>query len=115
MNEYADRSAVRIPIDTKNEVYTVSAAEIIMVEAQERRVMVYTTGGEYASVQNMQYWVEALRQECFFRTHRSYIVNMEYVSHFDHFLVHLCNGELRAYLTRRKYNEFKERYLQYMK
>jgi hypothetical protein len=37
----------------------------------------------------MQYWLETLPQAQFFRTHRSFIVNMEHVSDFDHSLVYM--------------------------
>jgi two-component system LytT family response regulator len=39
---------------------------------------------------------------------------MKYVSDFDHFLIHLYDNQFEAYLTRRKYTQFKEAYLLYL-
>ncbi|MFQ9873875.1 LytTR family DNA-binding domain-containing protein [Waltera sp.] len=44
----------------------------------------------------------------FFQTHRSFIINYEHITNFDHMLVHLSNGQFTAYLTKRKYSAFKE-------
>ncbi|MEI3322406.1 MAG: LytTR family transcriptional regulator DNA-binding domain-containing protein [Eubacterium sp.] len=51
---------------------------------------------------------------CFFISHRSYIVNLEYVSKFDHSLIYFSGNKMRAYLTRRKYTQFKDAYLIYL-
>ena len=65
------------------------------------------------STKNMEHWQAVLVQPCYFVTNRSYIVNMSYVSSFDRESVVLKYGEqeLIAYLTKRKYTEFKDRQL----
>ena len=65
-------------------------------------------------VKPMKYWIETLPETKFFQTHRNYIVNMEHVSEFTHSFVNLCKGEYRAFLTKRKYTEYKEAYLLYL-
>ena len=105
---------VKIPVETKQGVRTLSASAVIAVEARARSVIVHTTLGDLASVHNMQYWLGLLPKNCFFQTHRSFIVNFEHVTDFDRTLVNLADGQLRAYLTRRKYSAFKEAYLLYL-
>lgn len=105
---------VKVAIETKEGVHTVLASKIIAVQAQGRKVTVHTVGEDYQSVQNMRYWTETLCENCFYQTHRSFIVNMEYVDDFDHTVISLCQNRLRAYLTRRKYREFKAVYLLYL-
>ena len=39
---------------------------------------------------------------------------MKYVSDFDHSLVHLYDDQYTAYLTKRKYSEFKNAYFLYL-
>lgn len=108
-------SVTKIPIETKQEVYTVLAADIIMIEAQGRNVFVHTVTDDYKSVHPLQYWIQALlKMNCFFQTHRSFIVNLAHVSDFDHSLIHLCHNQFEAYLTRRKYSLFKEAFLLYL-
>ncbi len=111
---YYHSVSVKIPIETKDGVYTLPSSCIVAVEAQRRKVFVYTVRQTYQSVHNMDYWMEQLPENNFFRTHRSYIVNFEHVSDFDHTTVHLLNGQRTAYLTRRKYTSFKDAYLLYL-
>ncbi|MCM1467658.1 MAG: LytTR family DNA-binding domain-containing protein [Alistipes sp.] len=104
----------KIPIETKQGVHTLPASSIIAVEAQGRKVVVHTVECDYESVHNMQYWLTLLPKNCFFQTHRSFIVNFEHITDFDHTLVYLNDKKFHAYLTRRKYSAFKEAYLLYL-
>lgn len=104
----------KIPIETKDGVHSTLSTDIIFVEAKERKVIIHTLDSNYESVHNIQYWVEQLSDHCFFQSHRSFIVNMKYVDNFDHTLIHLCEQKFRAYLTRRKYTQFKNAYLHFI-
>lgn len=105
---------IKVPIETKQGVHTVPASSIIAVEAKERKVFVYTTQRDFESIHNMQYWGNLLPKNCFFQTHRSFIINFEHVTDFDHTLVHMADNQYHAYLTKRKYSAFKEAYLLYL-
>lgn len=105
---------IKIPVETKEGVHTVSVSDIICVEAQQRKVIVHTTSKDYLSVHNMQYWEDYLPKQRFFRPHRSFLINFEHVTDFDHTLIYLYNKDFTAYLTRRKFTSFKENYLLYL-
>lgn len=107
-------AVTKIPIETKQGISSVYASDIILITAQSRKVIVHTVSGNYFSVHNILYWAQLLNMKCFFQTHRSYIVNMGYVTDFDHLTVRLSNGQFEAYLTRRKYSQFKDAYLLYL-
>ena len=62
----------------------------------------------------MHYWTDTLNMPCFFTSHRSFIVNLRYVSNFDHSLIYLYGNKIRAYLTKRKYTQFKDAYMLYL-
>lgn len=105
---------IKIPVETKQGVHTLSASSVIAIEAQARKVIVHTTLCDFESIHNMQYWLELLPKNCFFQTHRSFIINFEHVADFDHTLVHMAGNQFHAYLTKRKYSAFKEAYLLYL-
>lgn len=105
---------VKIPIETKQGVHTLPASSIIAVEAIQKKVIVHTILRDFESIYNMQYWNDLLPKNCFFQTHRSFIINFEHVNEFDHTLVHMAENTLHAYLTRRKYSAFKDAYLLYL-
>lgn len=104
----------KIAIETKDGVYTVSSSEILAVEAQRRKILVHTTSRTLESTQGMSYWLKELPKNCFFQSHRSFIVNMAHITAFDHDVIYLFHNQYRAYLTRRKYTDFKEAYLLYL-
>lgn len=112
--DYYNTITARLPVETKQGVHTLLTSSIISVEALGRKVIVHTSLQDFESVHNMQYWLDLLPKNCFFQTHRSFIINFEHVTDFDHTLIHLANNQFRAYLTRRKYTEFKEAYLLYL-
>ncbi len=103
-------------VTTAGGVFTYRAEELVCIEAQNRRVLVHTTEGTLQSDKSMDYWREQLTLPCFFQTHRSYIVNMRYVSSIGRDMVTLKyrGRELTAFLTRRRYTTFKDTYLMYM-
>lgn len=105
---------VQVPIETRQGVHTVPVSSIIMVETQGKKVIVHTTARDYESIHTMQYWLDQLPVNRFFQTHRSFIINYEHITNFDHMLVHLSNGQFTAYLTKRKYSAFKGAYLLYL-
>lgn len=104
----------KLPIETKTGVYTIATSDIIYVEVFGKKVHLHTLQGDFESIHSLQYWLDCLPNNHFFQTHRSYIVNFEYVSDFDHSMVRLYHRQFSAYLTRRRYTQFKEAYLLYL-
>lgn len=111
---YYNTMTQKIPIETHEGIYTVPSSYIIAIEAQGRKVIVHTVKKDFISVHKMSYWLDQLPDNCFFQTHRSFIINFEYITDFDHTTIHMLNGTFTAYLTRRKYTAFKNAYLLYL-
>ena len=103
-----------IALETKDKILTLPVNDIVFIEAHGHKIIVHTITQDYESIRNMQYWLEALPQNCFIQSHRSFIVNLRHVSDFSHDLIHLRDGQFTAYLTKRKYTEFKNAYLLYL-
>ena len=111
---YYNSITVKIPVETRQGLYSFPASQIIAIEAQSRKVIVHTARQDFDSIHNMDYWLEQLPKNSFFQTHRSFIVNFEHIVDFDHSTIHLSNQQITAYLTRRKYSSFKNAYLLYL-
>lgn len=111
---YYNTLTFKIPIETREGVYTLPASYIIAVEAQGRKVIVHTLKQDFLSIHNMEYWLNILPKNSFFQSHRSFIINFEHITDFDHTTIHLLNQQFTAYLTRRKYSAFKNAYLLYL-
>ena len=103
-------------IETVNGIIVRRADEILGVETQGRKTKVYTKEGSWDSIQNMDHWRDVLTVPCFYSPHRSFIVNMQYISEIGKDIVKVrCGGmECSAYVARRKYPSFKEQLLLYL-
>ncbi len=107
-------SSAKIGIETRSGIHTTDADDIILIETQNRKVLVHTTSATYEAVQPMRFFVEALSAPCFFQPHKSFLVNLGHVTDFDHSTISLDHGTHHAYLTRRRYSQFKNAYLLYL-
>lgn len=103
-----------IAVETKEEVFILPTRTIISIEARGRISIVHTEKQDYTTHHNMQYWTGNLPKNCFVQSHRSFIVNLQYVSSFKHDIIYLQDGLFTAYLTKRKYKEFKNNYMLYL-
>ena len=104
------------PIATQEGVVVRRSEEIICVETLQRKVFVHTTNGIIRSTETMDYWRQTLTLPCFFSPHRSFLINMRFVSVIkkDKIILKFGVYEKDAYLARRKYTQFKDTYLLYL-
>lgn len=70
--------AEKMSIETKEETIICSSDEIVMIEKEDRRVIVHTLSRSLESVENAKYWDRLLKYRSFNRPHRSYIINLKY-------------------------------------
>lgn len=103
----------KVLIETKEMSYSITSSSIIMIEAIRREIIIHTCSGSFHTVQPLKYWLRELEGLPFLQTHRSYIVNLAHVLRFDESLIYLT-ADTRAYLTKRKYQDFKKHYLLYI-
>lgn len=64
---YYNSITTKIPVETKQGVYSFPASQIITIEAQGRKVIVHTTRQDFDSIHNMDYWLEQLPKNSFSR------------------------------------------------
>lgn len=100
--------------EINNTNYLLTTNEIIMVETCDRRTKIITTLGELISTDSIQIWSEKLNYPCFYQPHRSCIINFDYVCSCNHDTIVLDGGKYTAYLAKRKYHMFKEKWLTYI-
>lgn len=107
----------RVTIDTKDRTIVRFADEIVMIEIVDRKVKVCAIDQIYESISPAKQWDKLLDISCFFRPHRSYIINFKYIDSFTHDVAHLIapsGQQYTAYVTRRKYQQFKDAHLRYL-
>ena len=106
-----------VPIETKDGIIVRQAEEIVYIETDRRKTNIITVDQVYETVHPMRDWDALLQIGCFFQTHRSFIVNMRYVTAFTKDIVTLADpgGQTyTAYLTKRNYSSFKNAFFLYL-
>lgn len=103
-----------LSVRTSEGYYTVSLTDIVMVETLKRKVIIHTTKTDLTSTENMTFWENTLTSQSFFLCHRCNIINFKYINRYDKSSVDLYGGKFTAYIAKKKYNEFKSRYLLYL-
>lgn len=106
-----------VVIETKDGMAVRQAEDILYIEAVQRRTQVVAVDQVYESPRPMRDWQGLLQIGCFYQTHRSFLVNMRYVTSFSKDTVKLTspNGQnYIAYLTKRNYSSFKSVFLLYL-
>ena len=97
----------RTLINTKECSIAIPISSIILIEALQKKVYIYTEDATYESTDTIKYWLQNLPEKSFFQTHRSFIVNFYHVVSFNNTTITLTNKRT-AYLARRKHSDFKQ-------
>ena len=92
-------------------VYTLGFGEIVYFEKYGHLLVVHTATGKIESSESLESIESKLDRTRFFRCHKSYIVNISYISRIDYSAntIHLINGE-SCLLSKRCKKELKELY-----
>lgn len=91
---------------------TVKASEILYAEVFNRKVVLHTTTESieyYGKLKNL----ESELGEGFYRPHRAYLVNLNYVTKYDSSAIYLQKGQVM--MAKQNYAGFVKAYMSYMK
>lgn len=86
--------------------------DIYFIETERHNVLIHTKDAVYRSNQKMDEIEKELEKHGFFRSHKSYLVNVANIQRFDKEGIYFKNGE-KAMISVRKYPELKKEYINY--
>lgn len=92
----------------------ISAKDILYLEGSGKNCIIRTLEETYTSSKTLAQAHSMLPQHCFYRTHKSYVVNLYSIRSFDKESVTLINGEA-ARIGRNNLSEFRKVYAQFVK
>lgn len=103
-----------VVINTGGEQFVINSEDIIYLEGDGKYCNVRTNKNIYRSSKTVSAIFELLPHHCFFRIHKSYVVNFYCISIIKENHVILNNGE-KAKISRYKLSEFKKAYQAFVK
>ena len=73
-------SSDKLAINTKRKILLLDIRQIVYLETEGRGCILHTTGGDYTENQLLGEFEKRLAPHGFFRIHKSYLVNLNYIS-----------------------------------
>lgn len=116
MSTFIKQQKLLSPIIVINdsEQTVISAKDILYLEGNGKYCIIRTNSATYNSSKTLAQVHALLPQHCFYRSHKSYVVNLYSISSFEKGTATLTNGEV-ARIGRSKTTEFKKVYSQFVK
>lgn len=108
--------SVPVVIETENETMKLCSGDIIYLAIENRYVTVYTKKGEFKTKKSMNWWKSYLNPHIFTQCHKSFLVNLKYVTNFTKEQITLTVGgkNYSCHCSRRFYLKFKEAFFNFL-
>lgn len=109
-NTLESKALKNIVVSDKGEQHIITIEKIIAIEAQESYCIIYTGDKQIVASKNLKHFETVLQSlPKFFRVHKSWLVNKEYIKHYSksNLTIQLSNG-LTTKLSKYKKAEFEE-------
>lgn len=109
-NANVNREKPSLMITTGGEHITVNLEDIIYAEVFDRKVILHTMDSDIEYYGKMKE-LEKKAGDDFFRSHRSYLVNFNFIWKYDATTIYLKRGQ--ALMAKQNYHDFVKSYLRY--
>ena len=109
---HIDNSTISFYLKNGRETQTVFSSEIIYIEIVGHYTKVVTIKQEYISDKSISFWRKKLISPSFFPVHKSFIINMKYISEYKRDTVTLCK-KYSIPVAYRKQAEFRSFFFDY--
>ncbi len=112
INNFEQYSRIEVPLT--NGVTFVNLPEIMYIESNGRYTTVRLNSTSYVSTKALSAFQAEINSFRFFRTHRTFLVNMKYIAEIDGHIITLINGE-KIEISRRNLATFNKSYMNFLK
>ena len=112
--EYIDESYVDFYIYTNIEQKKILIDDVIYVERNNRQVTLVTTEGNYTTRETFDDWCNILQNSFFYKVHKSFIVNLHYVTSYKYSELFIQNN-IRIPIASRRQSDFHKFWFAYLR
>ncbi len=111
-NSFDQYSRIEVPLHSGTVFVTLP--EIMYIESNGRYTTVRCNSTSYTSTKALSAFDAEINSFRFFRTHRTFLVNMKYIAEIDGHIITLTNGE-KIEISRRNLATFNKCYMNFLK
>lgn len=112
--EYIDRTYVDFFINANGAQKKIPADDILYVERDNRKVILHTLDEKYITRESFNFWEDALQSTYFYTVHKSFIVNLHYVTKYDYSELYLQDS-IRIPIAPRRQKDFRKFWFEYLR
>ncbi len=112
--EYIDESYVDFYVWADNEHKKILVDDVIYVERGNRQVTLVTTQGNFTTRETFDDWCAILQNSFFYRVHKSFIVNLHYVTGYKYSELFVQNN-VRIPIASRRQTDFHKFWFAYLR
>lgn len=116
MNTFIAQQKLLSPLIVINdrEQKVISVKDILYIEGNGKYSIIRTTTDTYNSSKTLAQVHSLLPQHCFYRTHKSFVINLYCIDSISDKCAIITNGE-KVQIARNKFTEFKHAYVEFIK
>ena len=107
-----DNSSLNFYLKDGKTTERIDMQDIIYVEIEKRSSKVVTIQKEYSSSHHISFWRDNLTSTMFISPHKSFIINLNYVTSYERNLV-VLNGKYNVPIARNLQTEFYQRFIRF--
>lgn len=111
--KYIDETYLDVFLHSDGRERKVCVDDIILVKTENRKTYVLTTEREFITRETMDIWKERLTNSFFYAVHKSYLVNLHYVTEYGYRELYV-NGNIRVPVSSRKQADFHKYWFNYL-
>lgn len=112
--EYIDEAYVDFYLYNDKSQHKILVDDVMYIEYQNRKVILNSTHGKYATKGKLEEWGELLPNTFFYQVHKSFLVNLHYVDRYNYTELFLNNGD-RIPIASRKQADFHKYWFAYLR
>lgn len=114
---YTHKNIDKLIIKNKDGISFIDISSIILVQREERNTVIYTNNSRYITSEGLGNIEERLEKTVFYRSHKSYIINLSKISKIYPYgrwtyIVKLQDIDKDALITHKKYAELESIFLE---
>lgn len=111
--ERIDNSTITFYLKDGKTTERISAKDIIFIEIESRKTKIVTISKTYHSSEHINFWKEKLKGTIFVSPHKSYIINLNFVTTYQRDFLTLDNT-YRIPVARNKQTDFYRQFIKFM-
>lgn len=90
--EYIDGAYVNVFLSNSNQQQRLLVDDILYITRVNRKVLLFSKQGSYYTRETLDEWCEKLPQSFFYQVHKSFLINLHYVSKYSYSELYLEDG-----------------------